>query len=60
MIRDEWIVRALTNPDFEYIQEDGRIRGWIFVPEVSRYLRIVVLADGATVHNAFFDRRFSI
>jgi hypothetical protein len=24
----------------------------------NRYLRVVLLADGETVHNAFFDRRF--
>jgi hypothetical protein len=23
-----------------------------------RYLRIILLADAVTVHNAFFDRRF--
>ena len=25
----------------------------------QRYLRVALLADGQTVHNAFFDRRFS-
>ena len=25
---------------------------------VSRFLRVVTLADGETIHNAFFDRRF--
>jgi hypothetical protein len=24
----------------------------------NRFLRVVLLADGETVHNAFFDRRF--
>lgn len=29
-------------------------------PEMdNRYLRVVLLADGETVHNAFFDRRFN-
>lgn len=27
-------------------------------PEVGRYLRVVLLSDIQTVHNAFFDRRF--
>jgi hypothetical protein len=27
-------------------------------PPRPRYLRVVTLADGATVHNAFFDRNF--
>lgn len=46
-------------PIREHIQDDGRIRRWIQVPEMgSRYLRVVLLPDGETVHNAFFDRRF--
>ncbi len=59
MIRDEWIERAVTDPDSEQIQEDGRIRRWVYVPDADgRYLRVVVLGDGETVHNAFFDRRY--
>jgi hypothetical protein len=40
------------------VQRDGRIRHWIYIPEEQHYLRVVLLADGETVHNAFFDRRF--
>lgn len=37
----------------------GRIRRWVLIPErEGRYLRVVLLADGETVHNAFFDRGF--
>lgn len=57
-IRDEWIVLALRRPLAEALQRDGRVRRWVYIAEVERYLRIVVLADGETVHNAFFDRRF--
>jgi hypothetical protein len=58
-IRDEWIERAIRAPLREAIQTDGRIKRWIEVPEMdSRYLRVVLLPDGETVHNAFFDRRF--
>ena len=58
-IRDEWIVRAIHVPLREEIQADGRIRRWVQVPEMEgRYLRVVLLPDGETVHNAFFDRRF--
>ena len=35
-----------------------RIRRWLYIPEAQRYLRVVLLADGETVHNAFLDRRF--
>lgn len=51
-----WPIRS---PVREVTQADGRVRRWILVPEAeSRYLRVVLLADGETVHNAFFDRRF--
>jgi hypothetical protein len=59
IIRDEWIVRAIWFPDGEETQADGRIRRWVRIPEAhDRYLRVVLLADGITVHNAFFDRRY--
>ena len=58
-IRDEWIERAVQSPVREYVQADGRIRRWALVPEMEgRYLRVVLLPDGQTVHNAFFDRGF--
>ena len=59
MIPDEWIERVIANPVAQVVQRDGRIRRWGFVPEMSnRVLRVVLLPDGETVHNAFFDRSF--
>jgi hypothetical protein len=59
LIKDEWIEQAIRKPVREYVQADGRIRRWIAVPEMDgRFLRVVLLADGETVHNAFFDRTF--
>ena len=40
------------------IQEDGRIRYWGFVKELDKYIRVVVLEDGETIHNAFMDRNY--
>ena len=58
-IKDEWIERVLSDPVAERVQADGRIRRWAKVPEAGgRYLRVILLADGETVHNAFFDRSF--
>jgi hypothetical protein len=38
---------------------DGRIRRWAAITEMDgRYLRVILLPDGETVHNAFFDRSF--
>jgi hypothetical protein len=60
IIRDEWIESARDTPTREFVQADGRIRRWTQVHELGgRYLRVVLLADGETVHNAFFDRGFT-
>jgi hypothetical protein len=57
IIRDEWIQKVISNPEREQIQSDGRIRRWGKIAENgSRVLRVVLLEDGQTVHNAFFDR----
>ena len=59
IIRDEWIQRVIDQPVQELIQQDGRIRRWAAIGEMDgRYLRVVLLSDGETIHNAFFDRRF--
>lgn len=60
MIIDDWILSVVDSPEHEEVQEDGRIRRWARVPEArDKYLRVILLPDGETVHNAFFDRRFS-
>ncbi|MDP2818708.1 MAG: hypothetical protein Q8O29_10630 [Polaromonas sp.] len=59
-IREEWLLLALSAPVRREVQtEDGRIRHWVWIEELKRYLRVVTLEDGVTVHNAFPDRRFS-
>ena len=58
-IRDEWILEAIENPVDEMVQADGRIRRWARIDDLAgRYLRVVLLEDGLTVHNAFLDRRY--
>jgi hypothetical protein len=58
-IRIEWCEAALQSPLRREVQaEDGRIRYWVWVPELDRFLRVVTLPDGVTLHNAFPDRRF--
>ena len=59
VIRDEWIQFVVQCPESEHIQADGRMRRWAKIAEMEdRYLRVIVLADGETIHNAFFDRGF--
>jgi hypothetical protein len=58
----EWCQDVLAAPQRREVQSDGRIRFWgrVVVAGDSRprFLRVVTLADGETVHNAFFDRNF--
>jgi hypothetical protein len=49
---------AIERPIREEWQSDGRIRRWVYVVAEARYLRVILLDDGETVHNAFFDRNF--
>ena len=48
----------MRNPVRTEVQSDGRIRYWAFVEELGKYLRVVTLEDGETIHNAMPDRRF--
>ncbi len=57
-IRDEWITFVLNHAQKTEIQSDGRVRKWAKIAETGRFLRVILLADGETVHNAFFDRSF--
>lgn len=59
-LRREWCEMALAQPLTRETQETGRIRHWVWIPEVQKFLRVVTLADGQTVHNAFFDRNFKL
>jgi hypothetical protein len=58
----EWCEATLANPVRREIQPDGRIRHWgpvyLSGEDAPRYLRVVTLSDGETVHNAFLDRGF--
>lgn len=61
-IERAWCAEVLAHPIRREEQADGRIRFWGIVRQSGdarlRYLRVVTLADGETVHNAFFDRGF--
>lgn len=57
-IREEWIEFVIEHPKKSMTQSDGRIRRWARIVEADKILRVILLADGETVHNAFFDRSF--
>lgn len=58
LIKDDWIKFVIDNPVKTQVQSDGRIKKWAEITEVDKYLRVILLEDGETVHNAFFDRSF--
>jgi hypothetical protein len=57
-IKDEWIDFTINNSVKTEIQSDGRIKKWAKIKEEKKYLRVILLKDGETIHNAFFDRNF--
>ena len=57
-IRIEWIESVIQNPLKTEVQSDGRLRKWGWIEQEKKFLRVILLEDGNTLHNAFFDRRF--
>ena len=61
-IQRSWCEQVIAAPSGRDIQADGRIRVWGRITPTGearpRFLRVVTLADGETIHNAFFDRNF--
>ncbi|MFH0924161.1 MAG: hypothetical protein V1872_00775 [bacterium] len=57
-IKEDWIKSVIEKPEKVEIQSDGRIRKWAKISEAGKYLRVILLEDGETVHNAFFDRSY--
>jgi hypothetical protein len=57
-INMEWIEETIKNPAYTEVQSDGRIRKWRKIKAEGKFLRIILLPDGETIHNAFSDRKF--
>jgi hypothetical protein len=59
VIGQECVQQAVDHPIRQVVQLDGRIRRWAAIAAMGgRYLRVVLLPDGETLHSAFFDRSF--
>ncbi|MBF0152884.1 MAG: hypothetical protein HQL64_03985 [Magnetococcales bacterium] len=55
----DWILQTASAPEYQRKQADGRYQCWRRIHEAeNRWLRVVLLTDGKTIHNAFFDRGF--
>jgi hypothetical protein len=59
IITEAWIIEVIDNATETRIQDDGRIKKWAFIKDAGKYLRVILLEDGETVHNAFFDRGYT-
>ena len=58
-LQKEWCIRVIEKPIRREVQINGRVRFWGAVDEFGgRFLRVITLSDGCTIHNAFFDRGF--
>ncbi len=57
-IKENWIKAVIEKPVKVETQSDGRIRLWGKIDEIGKYLRVILLEDGETVHNAFLDRSY--
>jgi len=57
-IKEDWILAAIDRPAKTERQSDGRIRKWKYIEEAGKYLRVILVEDGETIHNVFFYRSF--
>ncbi len=57
-LEEAWILSTLEAPIEVRVQAHDRIQFWRYIPALGRHLRVVTLADGVTVHDAFPDRGF--
>ena len=58
-LAEEFCRRVIEDPEKKEVQPNGRIRFWRKIEELGgKYLRVVTLNDGETIHNAFIDRGF--
>ena len=58
VLNNLFLKNSVKNPDYTEVQSDKRIRKWKKIREQGKFLRVILLPDGETVHNAFFDRSF--
>jgi hypothetical protein len=57
-IRREWCEQIAADPIFKDTAANGRIRCWGWVEELNQCVRVVLLADGKTLHTAMIDSKF--
>ena len=50
------IYNTIEHPEEIKLQDNNRISVWKYIPSERKYLRVIVLKDGRTIHNAYYDR----
>lgn len=50
-IKEEWIRQTIEFPLETVKQSDGRFKKGSYIEEIKKYLRVILLEDGETVHN---------
>ena len=51
---------VVDSPEKQELQNDGRIKKWGYIKEEDKCLRVILLPDEETIHNAFFDRSYKL
>ena len=59
-VERDWCERVRRNPIEVRQQGNGAFKMWGYIEEIGKYLRVIVLEDGETIDNAFFDRRYRV
>ncbi len=56
-LQEKWIEYVLTNSEKTLtLSAKNRIYCRAFIKEAGKFLRVVTLGDGRTVHNAYFEK----
>ena len=58
-IEHEWCYRVVESPARTEAQPNGWTQYWGYIAEADQYIRVVVRADGKTVHTTHPDRNFT-
>lgn len=56
--REKDIIEWISHPTKTEAQSDGRIKIFARDLKENKWVRIILLEDGKTIHNIFYDRNF--